>query len=102
MTVQEVIEVLQYERDSLAEARGSDYSGVEAIEYAIYDLEKQLPKPPAKPSSRDGMGYTYWDYYCPTCGMFLAFEPEGDRLKKENQRTRCANCGQVIGWDGEE
>lgn len=38
----DLIDILKYERDSLAVARGSDYSGVIAIEEAIQILSAQL------------------------------------------------------------
>ena len=66
----------------------------EAVEMAISALEKQIPKKPEQSKiPRYGMGYEYYDWYCPTCGRFLAFESsKGDH--------HCT-CGQAIDWEGE-
>lgn len=39
MPSDEVIEILKHERDEMAEKRGSDYSGVEALDVAIKALK---------------------------------------------------------------
>ena len=67
----------------------------EAIDMAIKALEKQMPKKPVKSKKpRYGMGYDYYDWECPTCGGFLAFEPDLDRLKKVHH----CKCGQAINY----
>lgn len=65
-----------------------------AVEIAVEALEKQIPKKPEKSKiPRYGMGYAYYDWCCPTCGRFLAFEPsKGDH--------HCY-CGQAIDWEEE-
>lgn len=70
----------------------------EAIKIALDVLSKQIPMLPVQPKEcvRYGHGYDYHDYYCPSCGGFLAFEPEGDRLSGQ---SRCPYCGQIISWD---
>ena len=66
----------------------------EAMEMAFSALEKQIPlKPEQSKIPRYGMGYEYYDWYCPTCGRFLAFESsKGDH--------HCT-CGQAIDWEEE-
>ena len=65
----------------------------EAIDMAIESLEKQIPKKPVKSKKpRYGMGYDYYDWECPTCGSFLAFESDLGRLKKIHH----CKCGQAI------
>ena len=64
------------------------------IGYLRKKMEKHIPlKPEQSKIPRYGMGYEYYDWYCPTCGRFLAFEPsKGDH--------HCT-CGQAIDWEGE-
>lgn len=71
-----------------------------ALMCAIEKVSKDIPKFPVKLMSqpRYGMGYEYFDYTCPTCGSFLAFEPEGNRRKEHKVQTRCEDCGQIIDW----
>ena len=71
---------------------------IELVDIAINALKKQVPMLPVQPKEcvRYGHGYDYHDYYCPSCGGFLAFEPEGDRLSGQ---SRCPYCGQIISWD---
>ena len=71
------------------DAYGKPY--YEAVDMAISALEKQIPKKPEQPKiPRYGMGYEYYDWCCPTCGRFLAFESsKGDH--------HCT-CGQAIDW----
>ena len=64
--------------------------------------KKDIPVAPAKSKQpRYGMGYDYYDYECPVCGWFLAFEPEGDRYKRNGFKSRCHNCGELIDWSME-
>lgn len=68
---------------------------IDACDTAIEALEKQIPKKPVKSKKpRCGMGYDYYDWECPTCGSFLAFEPDLDRLKKVHH----CKCGQAISY----
>ena len=61
--------------------------------------KKDIPVAPARSKQlRYGMGYEYYDYECPACGYFLAFEPEGDRYKRNEVKYRCLNCGELIDW----
>ena len=67
----------------------------EAFDMAISALEKQIPKKPEQSKiPRYGMGYEYYDWYCPTCGRFLAFE-------SSNGDHHCT-CGQAIEWEENE
>lgn len=66
----------------------------EACDMAINALEKQIPVKPVKSKEeRYGMGYVYHDWVCPSCGKFLAYEPE------ESGCHHC-KCGQAIDWEG--
>lgn len=63
-----------------------------AAEIAVDAMEKQIPEKPIKSTvPRYGMGYEYYDWVCPTCGNFLAPEPQ----RRGNHH--CV-CGQVIDW----
>lgn len=66
----------------------------EAMEMAFSALEKQIPKKPKQSKvPRYGMGYEYYDWCCPTCGKFLAFE--------SSKGGHHCYCGQAIDWEGE-
>ena len=64
----------------------------EAVDMAVEALEKQIPMRPVQDTKpRDGMGHTYYDWVCPTCGTFLAFEPA--RIEPHH-----CKCGQALYW----
>lgn len=66
----------------------------EALDIAIKELEKDIPKAPKKSDTpRCGMGYEYYDWYCPTCNTFLASECDTKR-----QYIRHCECGQRLDW----
>ena len=66
-----------------------------AVEIAVEAMQKQVPVKPVKSKEeRYGMGYVYHDWVCPSCGKFLAYEPE------ESGCHHC-KCGQAIDWEGE-
>ena len=68
----------------------------EAVNMAVRALRKQIPLKPRKSLiPRYGMGYAYYDWICPRCGTFLAFEPE----RTGNHHCR---CGQAIDWNLDE
>lgn len=71
----------------------------ESMDMAIKAIEKDIPKTPTRPYIRYGMGYEYYDYYCPSCDTMLCFEPEGMRMKGV---TRCRRCGQLINWEKDQ
>lgn len=65
----------------------------EACDMAMDALKKQIPVKPVKSKDpRYGMGYVYHDWVCPSCGKFLAYEPE------ESGCHHC-KCGQAIDWE---
>ena len=70
-----------------------------SMSMAIKAIEKDIPKTPTQPYIRYGMGYEYYDYYCPSCDTMLCFEPEGMRMKGV---TRCRRCGQLINWEKDQ
>ena len=67
-------------------------AAVGAVDIGVDAINKQIPKKPEQAKkARFGMGYEYYDWFCPTCGRFLAFETsKGDH--------HCT-CGQAIDWD---
>lgn len=71
-----------------------DDAHYEALQMAIKALEKDIPKAPKKSDiPRYGMGYEYYDWCCPTCNKFLAYE--GD-IKR--QQIHHCKCGQRLDW----
>jgi hypothetical protein len=67
-----------------------------AAEIAVESMRKQIPQKPKKSKEpRYGMGYTYYDWICPTCGKKIAFEPAVDK------KHHCI-CGQAIDWEEHE
>lgn len=95
MKIEKVIEELKNLRDGLREWTGLNQRGEEVFDMVIKALEKQIPKKPVKSKKpRYGMGYDYYDWECPTCGSFLAFETDLDRLKKVHH----CKCGQAISY----
>lgn len=67
----------------------------EALDMAIKALEKDTPKAPKKSDTpRYGMGYDYYDWCCPSCGKFLAYECDSEREKIHHCR-----CGQRLKWE---
>lgn len=46
---------------------------------------------------RSGMGYDYWDAYCPRCKAFLCPEP----MIQYQHDHYCENCGQRLSFDVE-
>ena len=93
MTQQEAIQMLErmLDPDPWKDYGLSD-KAKEALEMGIEALEKQIPQKPIKSKvPRYGMGYEYYDWVCPTCGNFLAPEPQ----RRGNHH--CV-CGQVIDW----
>lgn len=66
----------------------------DAVGRAVEALKKQIPMHPVQSKEpRSGMGYDYYDWACPTCGCFLAFEPA------KIGPHHCI-CGQLINWGG--
>lgn len=55
------------------------------------DVRDVPAKPVKSKEPRLGMGYEYYDWVCPTCGKFLAYEPNIDGIPR-----RCQNCGQRL------
>ena len=94
MTNQEAIRLIRNHPTmcEFPDAYGKPY--YDAVDMAISALQKQIPKKPEQSKSpRYGMGYEYYDWCCPTCGRFLAFESsKGDH--------HCT-CGQAIDWEDE-
>ena len=54
--------------------------------------ERDIAKEPIKDSTpRCGMGYEYFDWLCPLCKKFVAYEPDINRIP-----NRCQQCGQLL------
>lgn len=61
---------------------------------AIKALEKDISKTPKKCEvPRYGIGYEFYDYYCPTCSKFLAYECDTKR-----KYIHHCECGQRLDW----
>ena len=70
---------------------------MKALDMAIGALKKQIPmKPITSDQPRYGMGYEYYDWFCPTCSRFLAFDAQISNLPP------ICKCGQKIDWSKEE
>ncbi len=92
MTIKEAINHLCTFSSTNGSGQTSQDQHKEAKRMAIAALEKQLPEKPIKSKvPRYGMGYEYHDWVCPTCGTYLAPEPQ----RKGNHH--CV-CGQAIDW----
>lgn len=79
--------------DYLLDPIGKRYIHDDAIELAVDALRKQIPQKPVQSKEpRFGMGYEYHDWYCPTCGCFLA--PE---CGHSGNLHHC-ECGQKLDW----
>ena len=57
----------------------------------LKDIRDREIEPFKNAVPRYGMGYEYHDWLCPTCGSFLAYEPDIENIPK-----RCGNCGQFL------
>lgn len=58
----------------------------------IEALEKQIPKHPVQSNEpRYGMGNEYYDWICPTCGEWLAWQCDSERFNIHH-----CQCGQRI------
>lgn len=65
----------------------------EAIELLKRFEAKETPMRPVKDKKnpRFGMGNEYYDWMCPVCEWFLAFEPAYERIP-----NRCPHCNQKL------
>lgn len=68
----------------------------EAFLFAIYALEKQIPKKPKKLTYKllinDG-----WIYECPTCGCACGENKYHTEVTQDD--AYCTQCGQMLDWD---
>lgn len=44
MSIEEMIDILEYELDRMKDERGSDYSGVRALEQLLALLSRRIPR----------------------------------------------------------
>ena len=96
MREKEVVEVLEKEKQYML-GHGGDYQA-KAIGIAIEIINKNIPMNPIKSKiPRYGMGYDYYDWFCPSCGDFLAYECDYEREKIHH----CI-CGQRLKWEENE
>ena len=74
-----------------------DYETMDAIVYAVSELEKQIPKKPIMKQYFEDLEDEY--LCCPTCGEILT-----DRIQADNKTFyfHCMNCGQKFDWSDEE
>lgn len=67
---------------------------IAALRLAIAAFELATQKQPVhNPTPRYGMGYEYYDWVCPNCGTFLAYETQ-------MTGPHHCKCGQAINWEG--
>ena len=104
MAVEEVLWQLQ---DILDDDVGEDFDNNpltqtprEAIREAIRIINEKQERDTPKPAIQDkrvryGMDYDYHDWICPTCGKFLAFEPNTKGIPP------ICSCGQKIRRESE-
>jgi len=58
---------------------------------SLKDIRDREKEPVKNAVPRYGMGDEYHDWICPTCGRFIAYEPDTENIPK-----RCGNCGQLL------
>ena len=67
---------------------------IAALRLAIAAVELTTQKQPVhNPTPRYGMGDEYYDWVCPNCGTFLAYETQ-------MTGPHHCKCGQAIKWEG--
>ena len=74
---------------------------VEAYVMAIRELSKDINKEPIQPHIKYIGGEEHHDFFCPTCGEFLAPESHGLEYKRVGYFGICPSCGQSIIWKKE-
>lgn len=99
MTIEEAIRRLEIYKEFMNEF---DVLTKEVIDAAVEALKKQIAQPPSQPKDKvrhGGMGYEYYDYYCPNCESLLELEPEGNR---KFGFDFCYRCGQKLIWNDQK
>ena len=105
MTNEEVLKLIEDGRIIPIQIKANDeetskynLKNLEALNMIIKALQKDIPMPPKRDKiPRCGMGERYYDWICPTCGTFLAYEPNVEGIP-----NRCQTCGQLIYKGAEE
>lgn len=107
MTESEVIKKLKQHFEYLKHAwkPHPDYETMDAIGYAIYALEKQIPKKPVHDGCFDSEGMWHeWNGIngrpydlCPNCNTNLCCE-----MNYDNKPKYCKHCGQKLDWSDKE
>lgn len=108
MTTQEAIKQLEYDRGMCLfnpstgeeEPMNDDCrKSAEALEIAIEALKRDVPvKPIMMTTPRRTKFFEYYDWKCPICNCFLAYEEDGRHLILAHEKSRCSNCFQLIDW----
>jgi len=94
MTLQEAIDKVK--RVKGLYAYESDY---EALDMAIEALKRDVPvKPIRMTTPRRTKFFEFYDWKCPVCNCFLAYEEDGKHLILAHEKSRCSNCLQLIDW----
>ena len=94
MTAQEAID--RVDRIKIRYTFDSDY---EALDMAIKALKRDVPvKPISMATPRRTKFFEFYDWKCPVCNCFLAFEEDGKHLILAHEKSRCSNCFQLIDW----
>lgn len=98
MTPQEAID--RVDRIKIRYTFDSDY---EALDMAIKALKRDVPvKPISMTTPRRTKFFEFYDWKCPVCNCFLAYEEDGKYLILAHEKSRCSNCFQLIDWSGED
>lgn len=91
MTEEKAIEMLKKDKEQRGDCFISD-----AIDMAISDMEKQIPKKPKPINWEQYVGivrnakYLRNRFWCPNCGTDI------------NSGHYCSTCGQLLDWSDEE
>ncbi len=104
MTPQEAIKILENEKPGCGEkARYSEGELCEAFDMAIEALKRDVPvKPIQMATPRRTKFFEFYDWKCPVCNCFLAYEEDGKHLILAHEKSRCSNCFQLIDWSSED
>lgn len=109
MTPKEAIEIIENERKCVATNCDRDCGKcplvreekdiLNAFDMAIEALKRDVPiRPERMITPRQGKFFEFYDWRCPVCKWFLAFETEGKNRMLAHEKSRCINCWQMIDW----
>ena len=64
--------------------------GGKSLDMVIAALEKQIPKNPYDIDEREGNGFYYLGFMCPSCNKAIIGQPY--------RPNYCKHCGQALNW----